>query len=92
MYIAPESGRGFQRGRSDIWSLGCCLYEMITGEIPWKAIRNESKTRESVIYRITRANTRPEVKPETWNALSQELRDLYLQCLNVVCDGASDEG
>lgn len=84
VYIAPETGRGLQRGRSDVWSLGCCLYEMITGDMPWGSIRNESKTRESVIYRISRAETSPPMKPELWNRLSKDLQNLYSQCLNLV--------
>ena len=84
VYIAPETGRGLQRGRSDVWSLGCCLYEMITGDMPWGSIRNESKTRESVVYRISRAETSPPMKPELWNRLSKDLQNLYSQCLNLV--------
>jgi serine/threonine protein kinase len=37
-YIAPERARGAQAGKaSDVYSLGCVLYQLVTGEPPFKA-------------------------------------------------------
>ncbi|RKP04777.1 kinase-like domain-containing protein, partial [Thamnocephalis sphaerospora] len=44
VYMAPEvitGGEKGRRGAQDIWSIGCCVLEMVTGHRPWHNLDNE---------------------------------------------------
>lgn len=41
-YMPPEQLRGVVRRESDIYSLGVCLYETVTGHVPWELAGTDS--------------------------------------------------
>ncbi|KAA6378445.1 MAG: putative Mitogen-activated protein kinase kinase kinase A [Streblomastix strix] len=73
-YMAPEVIRQ-QRNvgrRSDIWSLGCTVIEMITGKPPYADIKNAT----ACIFKIASTNETPPIP----NFCSQELTDFLRRC------------
>ena len=52
-YMAPEQELGSYSEQSDIFSVGVCFYEMITGEVPFKGPNFLAQKRE-MIYRKVR--------------------------------------
>ena len=68
LYMSPEQGGGDREidGRSDIYSLGCVLYEMLVGDPPFRG-----KTAAAIVMRhLRQAAPRPsELRPETPIAL-----------------------
>jgi serine/threonine-protein kinase len=76
LYMSPEqaAGTGNLDGRSDLYALGCVLYEMLGGQTPFTG-----PTAESVIRQHLRTdappitNLRPTVPPEVAGALARAL-------------------
>jgi serine/threonine protein kinase/Tol biopolymer transport system component len=73
-YMSPEQARGKPTDkRSDIWSFGCIMYQMLTGELPF-----DGETATDTLARII------ERQPD-WEALPQEtpmnIRTLLRRCL-----------
>lgn len=77
LYMSPEQVRGESHrldGRSDIWSLGAILYELVVGQRPF-----EGMTREELYEVILHKDVRPprQLKPQ----LPVELERICLKCL-----------
>jgi serine/threonine protein kinase len=74
LYMAPEVIKQLKHGRqADIWSVGCTVIEMATGQPPW----HEFADNVSALFHIGSSNAIPTMP--AW--LSPVAKDFLLQCL-----------
>ena len=67
LYMSPEQGGGDREidGRSDIYSLGCVLYEMLVGDAPFRGRTGAAIVMRHLVDPIPRPSTlRPEIPAE----------------------------
>lgn len=65
IYMSPEQCRGLELDpRADVYSLGCLLYEMITGHVPYY-----SKN----VMQIMNSHCKPEIRPKPIKAFAPNL-------------------
>src|SRR5215204_2726298 len=73
-YLSPEQAGGQPVDeRADLYSLGCVLYEMLTGHVPFSA-----DTPIATMYRHVNEDAPP---PSTIAPVQSELEDVILRCL-----------
>ncbi len=75
-YMSPEQARGEEvDDRTDLWSLGVVLYEMLTGELPFRGDRDLSVI-HSIIHEEPRPlkQRKPPVPEELQQVVSRALR------------------
>ncbi len=91
-YMSPEQARGQEvDGRTDIWSLGVCLYEMVTGRSPFQGATT-SDTLAALIHlepaplASLAPNAPTELNRIVRKALQKDLNERYQNAADLALD------
>jgi serine/threonine-protein kinase len=91
-YISPEQVKGKRGdGRSDIYAMGIMLYEMLTGETPFKgpnafAIMNERLLNNPVPPREIEPKISPELQEIIYRAIERDPKNRYAHAREFAWD------
>lgn len=91
-YMAPEQVQG-ERGdnRTDIYALGVMLYEMLTGEVPYRgdnplAVMGQRVTTPAPLVRSRRRDISPQLEAIVFRALRRDPRNRYSSMADMAYD------
>lgn len=73
-YVAPEVLRRRYDPKADIWSLGVCLYVMLTGSPPFTG-GTEEEIFDKILYDV------PDFEKKPWGSISKPAKDLAKKML-----------